>query len=104
MNSSQNSAEAADTSYADTQRALACAARITPFDAAAFLAMHRAVNETVTVDGEDAIYIYMGEATGAPNLIEMWAAHDWKERTPDWVEQVRVLLDKEKSAKVIEGS
>jgi hypothetical protein len=87
-------AEAADTSYADTQRALARAARPTPFDAAAFLAMHRAVNEVVSVDG-DGIYIYIGDNTGTPDLTEMWAGSDWKKRTPDWIAQVIALLKEE---------
>ncbi|GLS18738.1 hypothetical protein GCM10007874_17550 [Labrys miyagiensis] len=90
-------AKVADTTYADMQRALARASRATPFGAAAFLAMHRAVNEIVTVDGEDGIQIYIGDSTGTPDLTEMWAASDWRRRTPDWIKQVRALLEEEKA-------
>lgn len=92
--------EAPDTSYADTQRALARASRSTLFDAAAFLAMHRAVNEVVSIDDDGVgIYIYCGDSTGVPDLTEMWAGSDWKKRTPDWIAQVIALLREEQAAK-----
>jgi hypothetical protein len=87
--------EASGNSYADTQRALAVAARATPFDAAAFLAMHRAVNEIVTTDREGGIYINLDDSSGTPDLTEMWAASDWRIRNPDWIAQVIALLREE---------
>jgi len=93
-----NAAETADTTYADIQRALARASRSAPFDAAAFLAMHRAVNEIVAANSDGGIYIYFDDHTGTPDLTEIWAASDWKRRTPDWIQHVVAILNDEKSA------